>query len=69
MSIEIDDLPQMSANVELARQKMQEVYAKSAALAKLKQEEVYCCNVIYCKLYLHIYKNIYVCKIYFFIYL
>ncbi|XP_020282791.1 uncharacterized protein LOC109854286 [Pseudomyrmex gracilis] len=35
----IDDLPQMSANVELARQKMQEAYAKSAALAKIKQEE------------------------------
>ncbi|XP_077266294.1 uncharacterized protein LOC143899697 [Temnothorax americanus] len=34
-----DELPQLSANVELARQKMQEAYDKSRALAQVKEEE------------------------------
>ncbi|EZA60021.1 uncharacterized protein LOC105274834 [Ooceraea biroi] len=38
-SKKIDQLPQMSANVESARQKMQEVYNKSCALAQVKEEE------------------------------
>ncbi|XP_011706946.1 PREDICTED: uncharacterized protein LOC105462111 [Wasmannia auropunctata] len=35
-----DEMPQMSANVELARQKMQEAYNKSSAVAQVKEEEV-----------------------------
>ncbi|KAH0953884.1 hypothetical protein HN011_001547 [Eciton burchellii] len=34
-----DQLSQMSASVELARQKMQEAYEKSRVLAQLKEEE------------------------------
>ncbi|XP_018300855.1 uncharacterized protein [Mycetomoellerius zeteki] len=34
-----DELPQLSSNVELARQKMQETYDKSRALAQIKEEE------------------------------
>ncbi|XP_012531726.1 uncharacterized protein LOC105834059 [Monomorium pharaonis] len=34
-----DKLPQLSANVEMARQKMQEVYNKNCALAQIKEEE------------------------------
>ncbi|XP_011164095.1 uncharacterized protein LOC105198931 [Solenopsis invicta] len=34
-----DELPQLSANVEMARQKMQEAYEKSLALAQIKEEE------------------------------
>ncbi|KAL6433213.1 hypothetical protein ACFW04_006435 [Cataglyphis niger] len=34
-----DELPQLSANVELTRQKMQEAYNKSCALAQMKEEE------------------------------
>ncbi|KYN44760.1 Selenoprotein S, partial [Trachymyrmex septentrionalis] len=34
-----DELPQLSANVELARQKMQEAYDKSRTLAQIKEEE------------------------------
>jgi len=41
MSLETDQLLQISANVELARQKMQEAYNKSRVLAQLKEEEVY----------------------------
>ncbi|XP_011259529.1 selenoprotein S isoform X2 [Camponotus floridanus] len=38
-AIETDELPQLSANVELARQKMQEAYNKSCILAQVKEEE------------------------------
>mgnify|MGYP006961474246 CR=1 FL=1 len=38
--LETDKLPQLSANVEMARQKMQEVYNKNCALAQIKEEEV-----------------------------
>jgi len=38
--LETDELPQLSANVELARQKMQEAYNKSCTLAQIKEEEV-----------------------------
>jgi len=38
--LETDQLSQMSASVELARQKMQEAYDKSRVLAQLKEEEV-----------------------------
>jgi len=34
-----DELPQLSANMELARQKMQEAYEKSRAVAQVKEEE------------------------------
>lgn len=34
-----DDLPQLSANVELSRQKMQEAYNKNCILAQIKEEE------------------------------
>ncbi|KAL6257572.1 hypothetical protein P5V15_011147 [Pogonomyrmex californicus] len=34
-----DELPQLSANVELARQKLQEAYDKSRVLAQAKEEE------------------------------
>lgn len=34
-----DELPQLSANVELARQKMQEAYNKSSVLTQIKEEE------------------------------
>lgn len=34
-----DELPQLSANVELARQKLQDTYNESRALAKIKEEE------------------------------
>ncbi|KAM0733719.1 Selenoprotein S [Formica fusca] len=34
-----DELPQLSANVELTRQKMQEAYNKNCALAQVKKEE------------------------------
>ncbi|XP_012228598.1 selenoprotein S-like [Linepithema humile] len=34
-----DQIPQLSANVELARQKMQEVYNKNSVLAQVKEEE------------------------------
>ncbi|KYN03255.1 PREDICTED: uncharacterized protein LOC108773588 [Cyphomyrmex costatus] len=34
-----DELPQLSANVELARQKMQEAYDKTRVLALIKEEE------------------------------
>lgn len=33
------ELPQLSANVELSRQKMQEAYNKSCILAQIKEEE------------------------------
>lgn len=49
--LETDELPQLSANVELARQKMQEVYNKSSALAQIKEEEVYCAFVTYYGIY------------------
>lgn len=39
LSKKTDQLPQLSANVELARQKMQEVYDKNRALAQIKEEE------------------------------
>lgn len=39
--LETDELPQLSANVELARQKLQETYNKSYALAEAKKEEVH----------------------------
>ncbi|XP_011867497.1 PREDICTED: uncharacterized protein LOC105561793 [Vollenhovia emeryi] len=34
-----DEMPQLSANVELARQKMQEAYDKSRAVARVREEE------------------------------
>lgn len=34
-----DELPQLSANVELSRQKMQETYNKNCTLAQIKEEE------------------------------
>ncbi|CAL1682334.1 unnamed protein product [Lasius platythorax] len=34
-----DELPQLSANVELTRQKMQEAYNKNCVLAQVKEEE------------------------------
>lgn len=40
MCLETDQLSQTSANLELARQKLQETYEKSSALAKIKEEEV-----------------------------
>lgn len=44
--LETDELPQLSANVELARQKMQEAYNKSCILAQVKEEEVSHCLII-----------------------
>lgn len=38
--LETDELPQLSANVELARQKLQDAYNESRALAQIKEEEV-----------------------------
>ncbi|KAL0123828.1 hypothetical protein PUN28_005986 [Cardiocondyla obscurior] len=35
-----DELPQLSQNVELARQKMQDAYDKSRELAQIREEEV-----------------------------
>jgi len=34
-----DELPQLSANVEMARQKLQEAYDKSRVIAQIKEEE------------------------------
>lgn len=41
MYLETDELSQTSANVKLARQKLQEAYDKSSASAQLKEEEVF----------------------------
>jgi len=52
--LETDQLSQMSASVELARQKMQEAYDKSRILAQLKEEEVcyfWKCHITFVFLY------------------